>query len=208
MPLDRPRVSRAGKVCHPYSRAWEAAAHDACVHVPPLSRAPLFAVTAFCRVGPCPLRTFWMWRLAGGSFDYAPPAPLWRLLGPPPRPGRAHPASCRGRSATRAADRPLRLVPTNMSIPQTTLSAVLDSHGVEHIDLLKVDVEGAELEVLCGLDDERGHRIGRRRSRRGRHECGAPRVGPRNTRNVGAGSRDDPADGVRAVVVIHGDGTS
>ena len=33
------------------------------------------------------------------------------------------------------------------------LSAVLDEQGIEHIDLLKVDVEGAELDVLRGLED-------------------------------------------------------
>jgi FkbM family methyltransferase len=34
-----------------------------------------------------------------------------------------------------------------------TLSAIIREHGVGRIDLLKVDVEGAELEVLAGLDD-------------------------------------------------------
>ncbi|HEY3470715.1 MAG TPA: FkbM family methyltransferase [Amycolatopsis sp.] len=33
------------------------------------------------------------------------------------------------------------------------LSPVLDEHGIDRIDLLKVDVEGAELDVLRGLDD-------------------------------------------------------
>ncbi|MBE1494252.1 FkbM family methyltransferase [Amycolatopsis lexingtonensis] len=33
------------------------------------------------------------------------------------------------------------------------LSAVLDEHGIERVDLLKVDVEGAELDVLRGLED-------------------------------------------------------
>jgi hypothetical protein len=33
------------------------------------------------------------------------------------------------------------------------LSAVLDEQGIERIDLLKVDVEGAELDVLRGLED-------------------------------------------------------
>jgi hypothetical protein len=36
----------------------------------------------------------------------------------------------------------------------TTLSAVVDQHDVSRIDLLKVDVEGAELDVLRGIDDE------------------------------------------------------
>jgi FkbM family methyltransferase len=33
------------------------------------------------------------------------------------------------------------------------LSPVLDEHGVDRIDLLKVDVEGAELDVLRGIED-------------------------------------------------------
>ncbi|WP_370962758.1 FkbM family methyltransferase [Amycolatopsis sp. cg9] len=33
------------------------------------------------------------------------------------------------------------------------LSAVLDEHRIERVDLLKVDVEGAELDVLRGLED-------------------------------------------------------
>jgi FkbM family methyltransferase len=33
------------------------------------------------------------------------------------------------------------------------LSAVLDEQGIDHIDLLKVDVEGAELDVLRGIED-------------------------------------------------------
>jgi FkbM family methyltransferase len=36
-----------------------------------------------------------------------------------------------------------------------TLSHLLEKHGVERIDLLSLDVEGAELEVLRGLDFER-----------------------------------------------------
>jgi FkbM family methyltransferase len=36
-----------------------------------------------------------------------------------------------------------------------TLSHLLEEHGVERIDLLSLDVEGAELEVLQGLDFER-----------------------------------------------------
>lgn len=33
------------------------------------------------------------------------------------------------------------------------LSSVLDEQGIDHIDLLKVDVEGAELEVLRGIEE-------------------------------------------------------
>ncbi|MBW2464028.1 MAG: FkbM family methyltransferase [Deltaproteobacteria bacterium] len=37
--------------------------------------------------------------------------------------------------------------------PMTTLSTVVDQHDVRRIDLLKVDVEGAELDVLRGIHD-------------------------------------------------------
>lgn len=33
------------------------------------------------------------------------------------------------------------------------LSSVLDELGIDHVDLLKVDVEGAELEVLRGIEE-------------------------------------------------------
>ncbi|WP_405987854.1 FkbM family methyltransferase [Streptomyces sp. NBC_00986] len=33
------------------------------------------------------------------------------------------------------------------------LSSVLDEHDIDHIDLLKIDVEGAELEVLRGIEE-------------------------------------------------------
>lgn len=36
-----------------------------------------------------------------------------------------------------------------------TLSSVIDSYGLEKIDLLSLDVEGFELQVLQGLDLER-----------------------------------------------------
>lgn len=36
--------------------------------------------------------------------------------------------------------------------PLTTLSALCEAHGVDRIDFLKVDVEGAEADVLAGLD--------------------------------------------------------
>jgi FkbM family methyltransferase len=35
-----------------------------------------------------------------------------------------------------------------------TLSGILDERGIERVDLLKVDVEGAELDVLRGIRDE------------------------------------------------------
>jgi hypothetical protein len=39
--------------------------------------------------------------------------------------------------------------------PITTLSCLLEAHGVEKIDFLKVDVEGAELDVFAGTDLDR-----------------------------------------------------
>jgi len=41
----------------------------------------------------------------------------------------------------------------------TTLSRILASTGVPHVDLLKVDVEGAEEQVLAGIDDSDWPRI-------------------------------------------------
>lgn len=38
------------------------------------------------------------------------------------------------------------------SVPARTLSSVLDEAGVEHLDLLSLDVEGHEAQVLSGLD--------------------------------------------------------
>jgi FkbM family methyltransferase len=38
------------------------------------------------------------------------------------------------------------------SVPTSTLSAVIDEAGLGRIDLMSVDVEGAELDVLAGLD--------------------------------------------------------
>lgn len=37
-------------------------------------------------------------------------------------------------------------------VPARALSALLDEHGLHHIDVLSLDVEGYELEVLGGLD--------------------------------------------------------
>ncbi|TDV49762.1 non-ribosomal peptide synthetase [Actinophytocola oryzae] len=40
-----------------------------------------------------------------------------------------------------------------------TLSSVIDEHGIERVDLLKVDAEKSELEVLLGIRDEHWPRI-------------------------------------------------
>lgn len=42
-----------------------------------------------------------------------------------------------------------------IDVPTTTISALLDKHAVERVDLLLLDVEGAEIEVLKGIDFER-----------------------------------------------------
>ena len=44
--------------------------------------------------------------------------------------------------------------------PLDTVSAVMRAHGVERIDLLKVDCEGAELDVLLGVEEADWPRIG------------------------------------------------
>ncbi len=42
-----------------------------------------------------------------------------------------------------------------LSMPMTTLNALCDEHKITSIDFLKIDVEGAEGDVLAGLDLER-----------------------------------------------------
>jgi hypothetical protein len=42
--------------------------------------------------------------------------------------------------------------PYNLTVPAKTLSQVLVSRGVERIDFMSLDVEGAEIEVLQGID--------------------------------------------------------
>jgi len=42
--------------------------------------------------------------------------------------------------------------PYKIQVPARTLSAVLDSHTINQIDLLSLDVEGFEVEVLKGID--------------------------------------------------------
>lgn len=45
----------------------------------------------------------------------------------------------------------------SITVPVTTLAGLCDAHGVETIDFLKIDVEGAEAEVIAG-GDWRRHR--------------------------------------------------
>jgi FkbM family methyltransferase len=46
----------------------------------------------------------------------------------------------------------------DIDVPVATLSALLDRHSVQQVDLLILDVEGAEIDVLKGLDfDRHGH---------------------------------------------------
>jgi FkbM family methyltransferase len=40
-------------------------------------------------------------------------------------------------------------------LPQVRLQSILNGHKVSHIDLLKIDVEGSEMEVLLGIDFEK-----------------------------------------------------
>lgn len=42
-----------------------------------------------------------------------------------------------------------------IQVPAVTLSELWDRHGIEHVDLLSLDVEGYELPVLQGLDLQR-----------------------------------------------------
>lgn len=44
-------------------------------------------------------------------------------------------------------------LPSTSTVPVDTLAHVLDSSAVDHVDLLNVQVNGAELDVLRGLDD-------------------------------------------------------
>jgi|HubBroStandDraft_3_1064219.scaffolds.fasta_scaffold01234_1 natural product biosynthesis luciferase-like monooxygenase protein/FkbM family methyltransferase len=46
-----------------------------------------------------------------------------------------------------------------VSCPMTTVSQAIRAHGVERIDLLKIDVEGSEVDVLRGIADEDWPRI-------------------------------------------------
>jgi FkbM family methyltransferase len=50
------------------------------------------------------------------------------------------------------AARELGAAVTTVSLPVTTLAALFAEHGVERIDFLKIDVEGAEAQVLADAD--------------------------------------------------------
>jgi FkbM family methyltransferase len=47
----------------------------------------------------------------------------------------------------------------HLHVATRTLASILKDDGVQHIDLLKIDVEGAELDVLRGLDDGTWDRV-------------------------------------------------
>ena len=48
----------------------------------------------------------------------------------------------------------------DLQCPVFSLSDVIDGHHIDRIDLLKLDVEGAELEILQGVNSEHWPRIG------------------------------------------------
>ena len=52
----------------------------------------------------------------------------------------------------------LQPTPERVNVPAHTLSALLDKHGLESVDLLSLDVEGFEASALSGIDFDR-HRI-------------------------------------------------
>ncbi|MEV5764093.1 amino acid adenylation domain-containing protein [Micromonospora sp. NPDC052213] len=58
------------------------------------------------------------------------------------------------------ADAHRRLTPVAHVVPTVTLSELLDRFGLDRVDLLKVNTEGAELSVLRGLRPEHWPRIG------------------------------------------------
>ncbi|MGE3316128.1 MAG: FkbM family methyltransferase [Planctomycetaceae bacterium] len=45
----------------------------------------------------------------------------------------------------------------SLTVPARTLTSILESHGILHVDFLSLDVEGYELEALRGLDFDRYH---------------------------------------------------
>ena len=81
-------------------------------------------------------------------YKFPPSLNAWHSLGRPTLPDPFHP----GRTTSPVAEQ---------RVEATTLDTHCDRHGIERIDLLKIDVEGAELDVLRG----------------GRNLLGARRVG-------------------------------
>lgn len=60
-----------------------------------------------------------------------------------------------GASASEVDDRLAgRFVPEPIVCEMTTVSDVIDAHGIERIDLLKIYIERAEIEALAGIRDE------------------------------------------------------
>ncbi len=53
-------------------------------------------------------------------------------------------------NAAKAAD--LGATYATLHLPVTTLAAIFEEHGVERVDFLKVDVEGAEADVFAGMN--------------------------------------------------------
>ncbi len=64
-----------------------------------------------------------------------------------------------GELAALRAEAEGRLQATSRSVPTADLSTLLDQNGVDQVDLLKINVEGAEVAVLRGLRPEHWHRI-------------------------------------------------
>ncbi|MEM7412600.1 MAG: FkbM family methyltransferase [Myxococcota bacterium] len=53
------------------------------------------------------------------------------------------------------------LLDSEVEVPVTTLEALFDEHGIEHCDLLKIDVEGAEYDILGAAPPELLSRVSR-----------------------------------------------
>jgi FkbM family methyltransferase len=70
---------------------------------------------------------------------------------------RAHIERFRGLSSTQAEREVSGMTVTGdeLLVPTATLDAVLEAHGIERIDFLSLDIEGAEPKALAGFDIER-----------------------------------------------------
>jgi sterol 3beta-glucosyltransferase len=77
--------------------------------------------------------------------------PAWFRRLPPPQASRI----------LRALGRWSQAEIVEVACPVTTVSAVVREHDISHIDFLKIDVEGAELDVLRGIDAEDWTKIDR-----------------------------------------------